>query len=86
MITLANRTDGNDGEGEVDLVWDFLYKVISFLCGKDMSSDKSGQEGWGSPYYIRIREWQSRELLLYLQIADQDRKWVNCYRNNKQAR
>ena len=67
----------------MDLVWDFLYKVTSFLRGEGMSSDESGQEGLGPPYYVRIREWQSRELLPYLQMVDQDRKQVNCYGNNR---
>ena len=83
MIALANRADGNDGEGEVDPVWDSLYKVTSFLCSEGMSSNESDQEGSNPSYYIRIREWQSRELIPYLQTIDQDRKRVNGYRNNR---
>ena len=83
MISFANRGEGDSGEGEVDPVWDFLYKVTSFLCSKGMSSNESGQKGLGPPYYIRIREWKSRELIPYLQMIDQDRKQVNAYRNNR---
>ena len=83
MISFENRGEGDNGEGEVDPVWDFLYKVTSFLHSKGMSSDESGQEGSGPPYYIRIREWQSRELIPYLQMIDQDRKWANAYGNNR---
>ena len=82
-ITLANRANGNNGEGEVDSVWEFLYKVTSFLCSKGMNSDKSGQEGSGPPHYIRTRELQSKELILYLQMIDWDRKHVNGYGNNR---
>ena len=57
IIALENRANGNDGEGEVDPVWDFLYNVTSFLCSEGMSSNKSGQEGLNPSYYIRIREW-----------------------------
>ena len=57
IIALANRADGDDGEGELDPVWDFLYKVTSFLCSEGMSSDESDQEGSNPSYYIRLREW-----------------------------
>jgi len=57
MITLGNRGD----DGEVDPVWDFLFKATRFLRCEGMSSDESGQEGLGPPYYVRIREWRSRE-------------------------
>src|SRR5271168_4871142 len=83
MITFANRAEGDNGEAEVDPVWDFLYKVTSFLHSEGMSSDESDQEGSGPPYYIRIREWRSRELIPYLQMIDRDRKRVNGYRNNR---
>ena len=67
----------------MDSVWDFLYKVTRFLHSEGMSSDESGQEGLGPPNYIRIREWQSRELIPYLQMIDRDRKRVNGYGNNR---
>ncbi|KAF8805354.1 hypothetical protein BYT27DRAFT_7213264 [Phlegmacium glaucopus] len=60
-IAEGNR-EGKDGR--VDPVWDFLYNATKLLPCKGMSSDESGQEGWGSPYYIRAREWQNRELIL----------------------
>ena len=79
----ANRANDNHGKGEVDPVWDFLYKVTSFLCSEGMSSDESDQEGSNPSYYIRLREWWSRELIPYLQTIDRDRKCVNGYGNNR---
>ena len=38
-----------------DLVWDFLYMASRLLCSEGMSSDESGQEGLGPPYYIKTR-------------------------------
>jgi hypothetical protein len=53
MIALANG--GN--HGEVDTVWDFLFKTTRLLRCESMSSDESGQEGLGPLYYIRTRKW-----------------------------
>lgn len=77
MITLGNRGE----DGEVDPVWDFLFKATRFLRCEGMSSDESGQEGLGPPYYVRAREWRSRELLPYLQLIDKDRSQTNAYGN-----
>jgi len=72
----------NRGEDEeVDPVWDFLFKATRFLRCEGMSSDESGQEGLGPPYYVRAREWRSRELLPYLQLIDKDRSQTNAYGN-----
>jgi hypothetical protein len=78
-IAVGNRSS----DGKVDSVWDFLYQVTRFLRTEGMSSDESGQEGSGPPYYIKTREWRSRELLPYLQMIDRDRKRINAYGNNR---
>ena len=46
-----------------------------------MSSDESGDEGSGPPYYIRTREWQNKDLIPYFQMIDQDKKQTNAYGN-----
>jgi hypothetical protein len=79
MIALANKGD----DGEVDTVWDFLFKTTRLLRCEGMSSDESGQEGLGPPYYIRTREWRSRELIPYLQLIDKDRRQTNAYGNSR---
>jgi hypothetical protein len=79
IIALANRGDN----GEVDTVWDFLFKTTRLLHCEGMSSDRSGQEGLGPPYYIRTREWRSRELISYLQLTDKDRRQTNAYGNSR---
>ena len=48
-----------------------------------MSSDESGQEGSGPPYYIKAREWRNRDLILYLQMIDRDKPRINTYGNNR---
>jgi hypothetical protein len=77
MITLENRGE----DGEVDPVWDFLFKATRLLRCEGMSSDESGQEGLGPPYYVRAREWRSRKLIPYLQLIDKDRSQTNAYGN-----
>jgi hypothetical protein len=67
----------------VDQIWDFLYKVATFLRSEGTSSDESGQEGSGPPYYIKTREWRSKELLPYLQMIDRHRRRTNAYGNNR---
>ena len=48
-----------------------------------MSSDESGQEGSGPPYYIKTREWRNRNLIPYLQMIDREKKRTNAYGNNR---
>ena len=48
-----------------------------------MSSDESGEEGSGPPYYIKTREWRSRDLIPYLQMIDREKKRTNAYGNNR---
>ena len=79
QIAFGNRGDGE----EVDPVWDFLYNATTLLGSEGMSSDDSANEGSGPPFYVRTREWRSRELLPYLQIIDRDRKRTNAYGNNR---
>lgn len=67
----------------MDPIWDFLFEATRYLRCEGMSSDESGAENGGAPYYIRIREWRSRDLIPYLQLIDGDRKRVNSYGNIK---
>ena len=48
-----------------------------------MSSDESGEEGSGPPYYIKKREWRNKDLIPYLQMIDRDKKQTNAYGNNR---
>jgi hypothetical protein len=48
-----------------------------------MSSDESGQEGSGPPYYVKTREWRSKDLTPYLQMIDRDKKRTNAYGNTR---
>ena len=48
-----------------------------------MSSDESGQEGSGPPYYIKTRDWQNKDLIPYLQMIDRDRMRINAYGNKR---
>jgi hypothetical protein len=67
----------------VDPVWDFLYKTTRLLRSEGMSSDESGQEGLGPPYYIKARDWRNRDLIPYLQMIDRDKTRTNAYGNNR---
>lgn len=79
-IAMGNRDEGG---GKVDPVWDFLFKAIGILGREGMSSDESGGEGSGPPYYIRVREWRSRELIPYLQMIDREKRQTNAYGNRR---
>jgi hypothetical protein len=79
QIALDNRVTGDNET--VDPVWDFLYKVARLLRSEGMSSDESGDEGFGPPYYIRTREWRNKDLIPYLQMIDRDKKRTNAYGN-----
>jgi len=79
QIALDNR-----GEDEIaDPVWDFLYAATRLLRSEGMSSDESGQEGSGPPYYIKTRDWRNRDLIPYLQMIDRDKPRTNAYGNNR---
>ena len=79
QIALDNR--GSDEE--VDPVWDFLYATTRLLRSEGMSSDESGQEGSGPPYYIKTRDWRNKDLIPYLQMIDRDKPRINAYGNNR---
>jgi hypothetical protein len=79
-IAMGNRAEGG---GKVDPVWNFLFKAIRILGREGMSSDESGGEGSGPPYYIRVREWRSRELIPYLQMIDREKRQTNAYGNRR---
>jgi hypothetical protein len=81
QIALDNRVAGDNET--VDPVWDFLYKTTRLLRSEGMSSDESGQEGSGPPYYVKTREWRSKDLTPYLQMIDRDKKRTNAYGNTR---
>jgi hypothetical protein len=79
QIALDNR-----GVDEIaDPVWDFLYATTRLLRSEGMSSDESGQEGSGPPYYIKTRDWRNKDLIPYLQMIDRDKPRINAYGNNR---
>jgi hypothetical protein len=79
QIALDNR-----GEDETaDPVWDFLFAATRLLRSEGMSSDESGQEGSGPPYYIKTRDWRSTDLIPYLQMIDRDKPRINAYGNKR---
>lgn len=78
-IALDNRDPGDNGT--VDPLWDFIYKTTRLLRSEGVSSDESGQEGSGPPYYIKAREWRNRDLIPYLKMIDRERKRTNAYGN-----
>jgi hypothetical protein len=80
QIALDNR---EIGDNEADPVWDFLYETTRLLRSEGMSSDESGQEDSGPPYYIKAREWRNRDLIPYLQMIDRERKRTNAYGNKR---
>ena len=74
----------NRGVDEIaDPVWDFLYAATRLLRSEGMSSDESGQEGSGPPYYIKTRDWRSEDLIPYLQMIDRDKPQINTYGNKR---
>jgi hypothetical protein len=79
QIALDNR-----GEDEmVDPAWDFLYTTTRLLRSEGMSSDESGQEGSGPPYYVKTRDWRNEDLIPYLQMIDRDKPRTNTYGNKR---
>jgi hypothetical protein len=79
--TRATITDENRlrPDGTIDEAWDFLYKLVTMLHQEGMSSDESDNEGGESKYWVKTRQWRSRDLNRYLHRIDLDANRTTVY-------
>lgn len=77
-ITSENRVRP---DGTIDEAWKFLNDLVIMLHQEGMSSDESDNEGSQPKYWVKIRQWRSKELNQYLQQIDLDANQTNAYGN-----
>ena len=69
-----------NSENGKDVLWTFLAKVIASLGTGGMIEDESSvEEPTECQFVVRIMDWRSAKLLLYLQVIDKARQLMNIF-------